>query len=61
MAKHLSFQKILFLLAFMLPLFALRAQETDTTCVLTLPMQEDFESYPGDFSSIPTCWSKISA
>jgi hypothetical protein len=60
MAKHLSFQKILFLVAFMLPLFALRAQETDTTCVLSLPLLEDFESYPGDFSSIPTCWTKIS-
>jgi hypothetical protein len=23
-------------------------------------MLEDFESYPGDFSSIPTCWTKIS-
>lgn len=32
----------------------------DTTCVLTLPMIETFESYPGDFSSIPTCWTKIS-
>lgn len=60
MAKNLSFLKILFLVAFMLPLFALRAQETDTACVLTLPMLEDFESYQGDFSSIPTCWTKIS-
>lgn len=32
----------------------------DTNCVLTLPMLEDFEGYPGDFSSIPTCWTKIS-
>lgn len=32
----------------------------DTNCVMTLPMLEDFESYPGDFSSIPTCWTKIS-
>ena len=32
----------------------------DTNCVLTLPMLEDFEGYSGDFSSIPTCWTKIS-
>ena len=32
----------------------------DTNCVLTLPMLEDFEGYPGNFSSIPNCWSKIS-
>ncbi len=32
----------------------------DTNCVTTLPMLEDFEGYPGDFSSIPTCWTKIS-
>jgi len=32
----------------------------DTNCVLTLPMMEDFEGYSGDFSSIPTCWTKIS-
>ena len=32
----------------------------DTNCVLTLPAFEDFENYPGDYSSIPACWSKIS-
>ncbi len=32
----------------------------DTNCVLTLPAMETFEGYPGDFSSIPTCWTKIS-
>lgn len=32
----------------------------DTNCVMTLPMLEDFEGYSGDFSSIPTCWMKIS-
>lgn len=61
------------LAALILPFFALQAQmsTSDTIgsgtttsihspfCVLTLPMLEDFEGYPGDFSSIPTCWTKI--
>lgn len=42
-------------------ILALHAQApSDTNCVLTLPMLETFEGYPGDFTSIPTCWTKIS-
>ncbi len=31
-----------------------------TNCVLDVPYTENFDNYPGDYSSIPTCWSKIS-
>ena len=58
MVKKLSFRTFVILTGLMLSFFAPQAQ--DTNCVLTLPMMETFESYPGDFSSIPTCWTKIS-
>ena len=62
MSKKLSFRTIIILAAMQISIFALHAQisTSDTNCVLTLPMMETFEGYPGDFSSIPACWTKIS-
>lgn len=61
MLKKLSFRSIFILAAMQISILALHAQvPTDTNCVLTPPMMETFEGYPGDFSSIPTCWTKIS-
>jgi len=33
--------------------------QTEPVCTLTVPYTEDFNSYPGDFTAFPTCWTRI--